>query len=250
MDFREWRDKYVDNSTKYGIIYAVAGKDSVYMRANQMAIDQATDWILAGNPLRAEQVSQLHEYASAYGIKLAGFEAVDIDVELVKEMLDDCSKVLNQFPELRGKVGQIFTLRTREMPKDDFAETDRNDPFSISLNTSAFRSKEQLACEYKRLSDSGYFVSGTDYHSIIFHEFGHLYSFAHSINGIGIMKRLSQIHHKKYALQYVRDNISIYASKDSGEITAECFSAYFGKIDPGQLVLTFVQECARIANES
>ncbi|MDR0883059.1 MAG: hypothetical protein LBN05_00375 [Oscillospiraceae bacterium] len=203
-------------------------------------------WQSFGVPLRDDVLFALQQYASAYGIKMDGFENTDVDADLIREALDDCAKVIDRFPELGGTKEQPFTLRAREMPDTDFAETRKSAPFVISINASAFRSKERLESEYARLAEQNWFVHGTDYRSIIFHEFGHLYSFMHRLSGVRIMKKVSEIHHKKDVLQFICDNLSEYAATGSGEITAEAFSAYFGKKDPGQTVLTFIAECVKL----
>ena len=58
----------------------------------------------------------------------------------------------------------------------------------LHLSPDAYRSKQILEEKYAEFAEIGWFVKGTDYRSITYHEIGHMFSNTHNIDGL----RLSQ----------------------------------------------------------
>ena len=185
-------------------------------------------------PPRGERISQLQYrdlqgYATDNGILLSNFKKADVDVNLIKEVIDDAAKVLGQFPELRGTRRKRFTLHLTTMDSNDFAEVRHRSTHILHLNQDAYRSKESLAREYASLSGEGWFVRGTDYHSIPYHEIGHMFSNMHNIDGFELSKDALGLSKWTDIAELLETTLSQYSvSYDSGiEILPEVFSSYF-----------------------
>ena len=206
----------------YGIIKA--RKDS----ANNSKIK----WNRKGENLNSEQKRELRNYAESKGIVLTGYAKTDVDVSLMKEVMDDAGSLLQRFPELRGTKEKPFTLKVvNGMDANDFAMTSTgNDSHVIQLNANAFRNREKLAEEYQKLVDQGWFVKETTYHSIVLHEMGHMYANVHKINIMDVCKKVLLNFSQEKILIYVSENLSEYATAfdDGTEIISEVFSSYFG----------------------
>jgi len=193
--------------------------------------DDRIIWPEKGEPITNSEYRELRTYANNHDILLVRFRNSDVDIELIKEVIDDATKVLSQFPEIRGSGRKNLTLMLSEMHENDFAMVYKDSSHILHLNSNAYRSREVLAKEYAKLADEGWFVRGTDYHSIVYHELGHMYGNRHGINGITIAKDVFE--QEKWGL--IRENLKIKLSHysvshdDGREILPEVFSSYFGE---------------------
>lgn len=197
-------------------------------------------WNPKGENLNAEQKRELREYAESKGIVLTGYAKTDVDVSLMKQVMDDASFLLQTYPELSGTKEKPFTLKVvNGMDANDFAMTARgNDSHIIQLNANAFRDEKKLAEEYQKLVDDGWFVKGTTYRSIVMHEMGHMYANTHKIDGFEIAKRVLGMDDKNTSI-YILENLSEYASQLKAEVIAEVFSSYYGG-NPDQFEKDFI----------
>jgi hypothetical protein len=94
------------------------------------------------------------------------------------------------------------------------------------------------------LANSGWFVKGTDYCSIIYHEIGHIYEKLHKISISQTQEHIKVIFKTdsiEKALKILAINLSQYSALADGEIVSEMFSAYFsGRND--DFILTFIEK--------
>lgn len=130
------------------------------------------------------------------------------------------------------------------MADNDFAQTINN---KIFINNFAFRDKKLLAEEYAKKVAEKWFVEGTDYTSIIYHEMGHAVYNIYGLSSTKIDKAITGIQSKKSLLAYVKTNLSEYASKDTGnEIISEVFSSVYSSRSNNNFALKYYAECVKI----
>ena len=236
MTYAEWRRQFVDGEGFQ--------KEFNVRQSLKMADIDKIKWLPKGKEITKEEYKDLRDYALSKGVKLTNFKKSDVDTALAKEIIDDCEKMLKQFPKIQGNKKYPFTLDLADyMNSEDFAITDvkRN---IITLNADAFRNKEKLALEYNKLADSGWFVKGTNYNSIIFHECGHIFEEKYSADGLGIAKEVLKTEKKIVLQDFLSNNLSEYAAfKLKTEIISETFSAYFGRNVNDDFILQFIKKC-------
>lgn len=238
-----WKDeqKFVSND-KF-----TSGINSDIIKTDRMATqDESITWLPKNSNITSEQYKDLKKYAENKGVSLRGFKKSDVDIKLVQDVIDDCSKMFEIYPELKGTERKPFTLElSYHMKDDDFAETTPNITHIVKLNGNAFRNREKLAEEYSKLEQSGWFVKGTDYHSIIRHEMGHLYGDIHKIDGLKIAKEVTGKTDVAELMLFLEDNVSIYASSyiDGTEIISEVFSDFYSSKKTSEFTAEFIRRC-------
>ena len=142
--------------------------------------------------------------------------------KLHKDFPDDVAKMILRYGNLNNDV--------------DFAEYDSKKTKAIILNCQLFDDTPKLKAEYEKLVELGHFPKGTDYKSVIIHEFGHQYDYAHQL-GTGKILRDGYRHitgHNpssgKIKLM-LRRQVSEYATSEAGkphtEAIAECFNQWY-----------------------
>jgi hypothetical protein len=189
----------------------------------------------------------LQQYAALNGVGLKGIEGTDVDVALIIEAIDDAVMMLEKYPGLREIYGKPFGLYIdRNMNPNDFAEVSKRSPHLIHLNEKAYRNREMLAKEYAQCVAEGWFVAGTDYHHIIYHEFGHIFGDYYRLNDVVIAKRIFALDTIKL-VKRLNEDLSKYSVDIEGEIISEMISASM-KPDPEEFVLNFISECYKIIN--
>jgi hypothetical protein len=153
--------------------------------------------------------------------------------------------MLEKYPELRVIGGKPFGLYIdKKMNQNDLAEVSKRSPHLIHLNAKAYRSKAILAKEYAESMAEGWFVAGTDYHHIIFHEFGHVLGEFYRINDLAIAKDIFGLDADSLTEKLIHA-LSRYSTYNKGEIISEMISASM-KPDPEEFVLNFTSECYKI----
>lgn len=133
------------------------------------------------------------------------------------------------------------------MESIDFAEVREGATHIMHINADAYRSRETLELEYKKLAEIGWFVRGTSYKSIVYHEVGHMVSDAYGINGLSLMKKVLGTDSTTKTLLWCKNNLSEYSFKSDGsEIISEIFSAYYGSENPSKEVIDFMARCDKM----
>lgn len=240
---RSEAQKAVHAAKKSGL--TSGGKDGIIKVQKDSVNNRKIKWNRKGENLNSEQKRELRNYAESKGIVLTGYAKTDVDVSLMKEVMDDADSILKKYPELRGTKEKPFTLKVvNGMEANDFAMTSAgNDSHVIQLNANAFRNREKLAEEYQKLVDESWFVKGTSYHSIVIHEMGHMYANVHKIDIMKICKEILKTDKDSIVLEYVQKNLSVYSSAfmNGAEIISEVFSSYFGG-NPKEFEKSFIQK--------
>jgi hypothetical protein len=210
-----------------------------------MAFTDTIRWPSKGTAISASEIEILHRHAALKGVGLKGTSGTDIDVPLICEAIDDAALMLEKYPELRVIGGKPFGLYIdKNMKPNDFAEVSKRSPQLIHLNEKAYRDRDALAAEYALCVADGWFVAGTDYHHIIYHEFGHVLGDYYRINVISITQIIFGLD-SKTIITKLRKELSKYSVDIEGEIISEMISASM-KSDPEEFVLNFIDECDKI----
>lgn len=134
---------------------------------------------------------------------------------------------------------------------EDFAGTQAN---KVTINGIYYNDTVFLEKSYSERVSEKYFVNGTTWKDIIFHELGHIVCNMYKINPLDIAMDILHTNLKSEVAEYVAENLSIYAATqylsmvsnqmefDGSEIIAESFCAYYGKTR-NQFATKFLEKC-------
>lgn len=230
QNFQDFKDKYIN----------VVESNAMSKKHNY----SGNVWKKEGIKITKEQLESLLEHAKEKNIKLVSFENFDGDVELIHDMIDNAGKVIKDFPKLsEGRTQlQIHNSYGMDNIDEDLAKTINN---KIYINNYAFRDKNILAKEYNEMAKDGWFVKGTDYNSIIYHELGHVVSNVYGLSSKKIA--MSLVPHNVEFIDFIKTNLSEYASKleNGKEIISEIFSSVYSKQN-NDFALKYFAKCVNI----
>lgn len=205
------------------------GASVVSRRRAAMASDGGISWPNEGRRLSKEEKADLRAYARDRGIELAMPKACDADPAALRRYVDAAERVASEFPELLGDEKHPLTIRVSALPNKDFGFSPSRARHIVDVNEASLRSAEALAAEYGRLADEGWFVPGTSYEAVIYHELGHRYASRNKISGMRIARAIIGSRDKEYLELQIKKRLSTYASsyENGSEIISEVFSAWF-----------------------
>ena len=171
------------------------------------------------NYISTESFKELRQYAVERGIAISQFKTFDGDVELIKEFINSIYEMKKFFPYVSDEKHQITIIASNYLVDGDLAYTQGR---HISINQNAYRDREKLNAFYEKYMSDGWFVQGTTYKAIPFHEFGHIID---NVFKIPALKLACEVMKKETAvtLNFIRKNLSRYAASyvDGTEITSE-----------------------------
>lgn len=122
--------------------------------------------------------------AEAYATGQLGFKAADLsglDAETAAHVVDTIEAIQTRFPELKGAVGEIVKTKQRNayaaMETSAQVGTDGN-PTSMKLHIGSMYDSSsgglsKVKESYEKDVQAGFHPVGTDYSSVIWHEYGH-----------------------------------------------------------------------------
>lgn len=188
----------------------------------------------------------MRNFANQYSIDLQGFKNFDGRISVIKDFIVALSQLRERFPAVANKKHRLSLAVSYNMDADDFAMTKGR---VITLNGNAFRDIKCLAEEYQKLVDEGWFVKGTDWKAIIYHEFGHVVAHAYNIKSLKIACSITN-KSERQTLTYLKECLSEYAFafEDGSEIISEVFSDMFCKAQ-SDFSIRFYQELLKIINK-
>ena len=202
-----------------------------------------------------EQYIELREYALQKGISLSDFKEFTGDIRDIKEIIDKIEIVSQDFPRIVDKRHHVI-LGLHYEDSEEFAGTESN---KITLN-GIFYNDTVITAAYEEKMSQGYFVYGTSWKDIIYHELGHVVSNIYRVNSLEIAMNLMHTKLRAEVAEYVAQNVSLYAARsyesilsgrmefDGSEIIAECFCAYYGGTE-NIFAESFVKECMKFCKE-
>ena len=208
-------------------------------------IEPGIDWPSARDPISKDAYNAIMDYAREKSVKLEGFKRFDGDPDEIIALINQVSKMSERYPVLTARKGSVVLNLAHRMGSADFAMFQGH---TIYLNADAYRDITRLKQEYDRLVQSKWFVAGTDYHAIPYHEIGHFMEETYNIDGLRIAKQITGIQSTPELMEYLKDNLSEYAAcfEDGSEIISECFSSVFGSSVENDFALRFVGECDKL----
>ena len=218
-------------------------KISTYNMSKQREYSGNT-WSRIGSKISEDEYNLLVKHANDKCIRLVSFQNFDGDVELIHEMIDNANNIIRDFPLLASGKTQLQIHNSFGMDDDDFAQTIGN---KIFINNYAYRDRQILEIEYDKLANEGWFVKGTDYNSIIYHEIGHAVTNVYGLSPMKIAKEVTGLNSNQSVVNFVLNNLSEYSSKDlkGREIISEVFSSVYSKTN-NQFALKYFEECVKI----
>ena len=167
-----------------------------------------------------------------FGIDAKGFEVYQGAQSVLDEMVGMIAKLHADFPDDVAKM----ILRYGNLHDDTTFGEYKDKKRTIFLNSYYFDDTPFLKSEYDKLVQSGHFPKGTDHRSVIVHEFGHQYDYAHNL-GTGKILRdgyrsITGINPNSGRVKnMLRSQVSLYSAFDTGkphtEAIAECFNQWY-----------------------
>jgi len=202
-------------------------------------------WGSKGTRISNDQYKEVMSYARNRGIELSNFKQYDGDVDNIYTLIDDAEEVAKLYPEITSGRRRLTINLDSNMDSRDFAITRGH---IISINANAYRDVGRLQEEYQKLVEERWFVQGTDFHSIIKHEIGHVVANYYDIDGFSLASEITGLKPAEL-MEYLESNLSEYSAShaDGREIVAECFSCMYGTDGTdNEFVLKFMEEYGNI----
>lgn len=204
----------------------------------------------------AELYREVREYAANHSVDLSDFADYTGNVEYLKHIIDKISNVAMDFPKILTK-GNRVVLKLHYEDNDDFAGTDNH---TITLNGLYLNDTKESSKLYAEREKENFFVRGTSFDDVIFHELGHVVCNVYGFQPLEIAKDILKISSTPRIAEYVKENLSIYSAStfisttgkanvfDGTEIIAECFCAYYGNTE-NEFAKLYVEMCRHKATE-
>jgi len=186
---------------------------------------------------KPEEISAFTAEIAQYGITdVAGFERYKGESYVLDGLAEAVSKLSVDFAHDVGKIKLRYGYLGNQGTFGCYNPSDA----TITLNSYYFDASEFLEAEYNSLVESGHFPEGTDFKSVLIHEFGHQVAVQHNIPLSAIIKKAYKAisedypNSKKIDILLIK-YVSRYATSEvSGKFTetiAEIFSAYYNGIN-------------------
>ena len=207
------------------------------------SVSQKAVW---ANKTVQQNIAFQQTLSDRFGIDAKGFETYRGSKTVLDEMVGTIEKLHADFPDDVGKM----KLRYADLKNaEDFGQYDPKTK-AISLNRQLFDNTPLLKSEYERLVQSGHFPKGTDYKSVIVHEFGHQYDFQHDLSSSKILKdAYHEIYGKYPSAQEIdialENKLSQYStsslSKNYTEAIAESFSQWYNSDEKSDICVAVME---------
>ena len=190
---------------------------------------------------------ELHRLAEKNEITLVGVKKFDGSATIVREIITILSRLKEAFQRVNDKRHRLELEMSPLLNPEDYAETIKR---KIKLNAAAFRNVELLETEYQKDVGDGWFVQGTNYQAIIYHEFGHVVANTYKLDSLKISCEITRLKPKEI-LPYVNGVLSKYAGgfADGREIIAEVF-ADMSTNNPSEFSRKFYEKVLELTKEN
>ncbi|WP_026887713.1 minor capsid protein [Clostridium beijerinckii] len=189
--------------------YSIADKSKKSLNMSSNKSDDKNP--VQGNKISNEQLNNFIQKLNDLGVNCVGFEEYHGEYDVLNNMVEDLKVIINDFPMIKNLKNGL-TLKYEDAGNvEDLAVTRGK---TIILNKRVFDDSEYMKQMYDKLTNEGWFVKGTDYRSVIYHEIGHILN-----NKDKRLLKSVENDIRKRALDnnmkfntYVMENISEYAS--------------------------------------
>lgn len=188
---------------------------------------------------------------SVDGLSLSG-----CDVECAKGIYKSQERIFTKYPELIGKFNSINTLKLNSMTYAQCLVGTGHG--GITVNSTYFKDVNRIIKKYDKDIKLGYHCTGTNYESIVTHEFGHalddlLTNTYHMAGNTGKkVKYVSSMLRPKVMracglkVGDIEKEVSGYATKDAMEWFAECFSEWMDSPNPRKVAREFGKQLEKL----
>lgn len=192
----------------------------------------------------------------------------ECDLDSAKGIYSAVEDVFNKFPEM---IGKLEGISAHELPQNTFADCFVGYGHGgVTVNSKYFSSVDKIIRSYDKCVKSGYHPAGTDWKSIISHEFGHaiddyLTNIVHASGMIKPKVPKSYIGYIPETPKWVSADlrpkvmkacglkvtdaetaVSGYASKDHWEWFAECFAEGMNSASPRPAATELMKQVTEI----
>ena len=216
--------QYIDESTKsndkltlirnFEGIQGDLSVDIEYMGGRNKRIAKRENGPKIGVQITVETHDAFQNKMNQFDTKTIGFEKYCGEQEVlagIQTAVDSLFKDFTFLFEQKPIAIRYIDLQTT----NDFAMIRKKDPYMVLLNKRIFDDTTYLKREYDKHQERGYFVKGTDYRAIVYHEFGHVLNKADK----GLYKALNEVIGARAndanidAITYMETYISQYAAR-------------------------------------
>ena len=233
---------FIDDSMSYSDWLEEYGGDATD-EEEQMASSSYIHWPQVGTKLSLAEFKELRTYAEQRGLTIIGVRGSDLNSEAVKSAIDGVHSMSETYRVQEAFKKPITLNFSKSLNPNNFAAIRPNEPNVIYFNKDAYRDIKALEAEYAKKADQGWFVKGTDYRAIPYHEMGHMIEGVFGIDSVDIAKDILGTTTQADTLEKLMEDLSQYAGKPTGdEIMSECFAAAFGGAK-NEFALKFVDRC-------
>lgn len=245
MTYKEWYNKYVEQKfEENGII------------DNNISINMCKTVEEVENLLKNQKwFYKETDFDSNKELNLNG-----CDLESAKQIYISLEEIYNKFPQLKGKLAGItcYTFSNKKV----FAECSYGlGAGGVSCNNYWFKDFEKVKRAYAKDVEAGFHCKGTNWTSIVTHEFGHAIDdylsntlkLAGENKGkpkaVSSMLRPKVMKKAGFKVSDIRDTVSEYATNNNFEWFAECFAEYMKSETPRPVAVEFGKQLEEILKE-
>ena len=180
------------------------------------------------------------------------------DFEVAKGVYEAIDDIFTRFPELIGKLNSVATDNLSGMI---YAQCSMGlGHGGVTLNKKFYGNLEKFKKSYELSITTGFHPAGTDWKSVVSHEFGHAiddllsktYLAAGTKNSWGVPKQVSAELRPKVMkacglkVYQARSEVSEYACKDAYEWFAECFGEAMNSATPRKVATECMKQLTEI----
>lgn len=202
----------------------------------------------AKNQLSLDEYKELRAYADERGVSLSCIKDTYADPVVVRALVDAAHNVITtEGFEFLGNHGKNRLTIEQWSSSKDFGMTKENVPHIIYVNKNLMENAEEFAKAYAKEVEDGWFVAGTTYEAVIYHEMGHIYQTRKGFSPIRIARKMFGTKDWGTIKGKLEKQLSRYAGFRSNgcEISAEAFSGFFSGVG-NDVADRFMDEARRV----
>ena len=256
MTYPEWKDTFMNDDPDEGS----------KLKEKLTAITSGSILTLA-DCKTTKDVENLMKQQGWFNVETIGGKVYDTnttlslagcDFEVAKGVYEAIDDIFTRFPELIGKLNSVATADLSGMI---YAQCSMGlGHGGVTLNKKFYGNLEKFKKSYEFSITTGFHPAGTDWKSVVSHEFGHAiddllsrtYLAAGTKNSWGVPKQVSAELRPKVMkacglkVYQARSEVSEYATKDAYEWFAECFGEAMNSATPRKVATECMKQLTEI----